>query len=258
MSPRGRTRQKGRRRPTTAAWKLLRGIERGLLMPCLLMVPMICSAQSLTGTTGLLSIPVAHLPSDGTVSVSAGFVNKKYSDYVGGTLHYVPYGGSVVFLPFLELGFRFSRAISEQPQALGDRSVSARVQLLKEGPRRPALLVGAHDFMHSTQSQTSKRFAALYVVASKSLKVHPALPPLALHAGYGTDWIPAHSRQFVGLFGGISIFPAKYLELMLEYDGEIVSVGQRVRLFDHVHLLIGLQNFDVVAATAGFYFSLET
>jgi hypothetical protein len=213
------------------------------------------SAQPLTGTSSVITVPVAYVPPDGTVTIGGGFVHRKYADYTRRRYHYAPYFGSIVFLPFLEVSYRFSRALVDLPFALGDRSVNVRLQLLSERGRRPALLVGAHDFIRTTEGQTNN-FNALYVVASKTFQPAPKLPRLSLHAGYGTDWISARNRKFVGLFGGLAVSPMHGYELLLEYDGDIFSAGQRIRLFDHIEILTALQNFDVFAGGAAFSFSL--
>ena len=212
-------------------------------------------SQPLTGSSSVITIPVAYVPPDGTVTLGGGFVHKKYVDYDIGPHHNALYFGSIVFLPFLEVSYRFSRPLVDVPFALGDRSANVRAQLLAERGHRPAILVGAHDILRTTVGQ-SNYSNALYVVASKSFRPSPKLPRLSLHAGYGTDWISAQNRNFVGVFGGLSVSPLHGYELLLEYDGNIFSVGQRIRVLDRIELLTALQNFIAFSGGVAFSFSL--
>ena len=82
---------------------------------------------------------------------------------------------SIGFLPFLELGFRFNRQQDVERAALGDRLLLVRIQALRESDRRPAITVGAHDFLRSTGVETRK-FNALYLVATKHFE--PAWPKI--------------------------------------------------------------------------------
>lgn len=208
------------------------------------------AAQSLSGTTGLILIPTAELPPDGTVAIGGGIVDRKYSAYKGGTHDYIPYYASITYLPFLEMGFRFSRLVnSEGNQALGDRMVSVRLQVLKEGPRRPAVVLGAHDFLKSSEASTS-RFNVLYAVASKHFDGVPLARRVGLHLGYGSDAMEADSHQFIGVFGGLSASPLPWLDVLAEYDGTSFNVGPRLHVLRYVQVLAALQNFDAWVAGA--------
>jgi len=199
-------------------------------------------AQSLSGTSGLITIPTAEMPPDGTVRVGAGYIPEKYSTYQD-SRPYLPYYASVVFLPFLEVGFRFSRATDDGQKALGDRMLFGRLQFIKEGRRRPALAVGVHDFLRSSEVSTSN-FNALYIVASKNIERFGVIPPTSWHLGYGTDVLDARAHQFVGVFGGATIKPASFVEVMFEYDGAIFTMGPRLSVLRYLHLVAAIQNFD--------------
>jgi hypothetical protein len=212
-------------------------------------------AQAVTGTTSLIMVPTAEVQPDRTLSFGGGFVNRKYTDYLDGSYHYTPYYVSLTYLPFMEVGIRFARAVSPEEQALGDRMVTVRLQLLRERAALPAVVFGVHDLLTSTDSQTNN-FNALYLVGTKHFSGGPFGLPVGLHLGYGTDWIRARSHQFVGVFGGISVSPLRFVDVLLEYDGETVNLGQRLRVLKHVQLLVALQNFDVLAGGVNLYFSL--
>ncbi len=206
------------------------------------------AAQSLTSTTSLVTIPVAGVQPDGTVFLGGGFANRKYTDFVRGKYHYTPYFVSVAYFPFMEVSLRFTRPVGEPDigQDLGDRMMSVRLRLLEEKKGRPALLVGFHDLF----SATSRRFHALYLVASKHVVPHAITGPVGIHIGYGSDMIPARRHQFAGFFGGVSASPLSVLDLLLEYDGAIPTGGVRVTVLNHVQLLAALQNFDTFAGGA--------
>lgn len=188
------------------------------------------------------------MPSDGTISTGVGFIDSKYSTYQEGRA-YVPYYASVVFLPFLEVGFRFSRATGTGQKALGDRMLLGRLQLLRESPKRPALAIGVHDFLRSSEVLTSN-FNALYVVASKNLRRFGSIPPTSYHLGYGTDILNARGYEFVGVFGGVSARPTSFLELMFEYDGATFALGQRLSVLRYLRIVTALQNLDTLVGGA--------
>lgn len=212
------------------------------------------SAQSLTSMTSLVTIPVADVPADGTVSIGGGIINRKYVDYLDGRYHITPYFVSVAYFPFLEVSLRFSRPVGQTGigQDLGDRMISVRLQLLREAGTRPALLVGLHDIV----STTAPRFNALYLVASKHIGSAAVTGPIGIHLGYGTDWYKARHHEFVGLFGGLSISPLSFLDLLLEYDGDIPTGGARLKVFGRLQLLAAMQNFDTFAGGATLSFTL--
>jgi hypothetical protein len=214
------------------------------------------AAQTVTGTNGLVTVPTARMHADGTLALGAGFVNKAYSPYQRGAVDYVPIYASLTIVPSVEVGFRFSRAIdSGEAQALGDRMVLVRVRLVEEGRVLPAVAVGAHDFLRSSGELTNQ-FNALYAVASKR---YVPLIPLAgvvhevdAHVGFGTDALSAIGRQFVGVFGGASVTAytspdgwAQRWELLGEYDGNVVTVGQRLSLCGGLRLTAGVQGLKV-------------
>lgn len=183
------------------------------------------SAQSLTGMTGLITIPTAVMQPDGTVLVGAGRIHREAVTVPDAAHHVAPFYTAITFLPMLELGFRFSPQVGVDRDALGDRTLMARAQVLPERGPWPAVAVGAHDFFKSSGGET-RRYNALYVVASKH--VAPLGVPAAIHLGYGSDVIDAKGHQFVGLFGGVAVQPVRFVEFLAEYDGTQALVGGRV------------------------------
>jgi len=211
-------------------------------------------AQSLPGTSGLVSIPTATIIADGDMAVGVNVIAPRYHEYVAdgfeGAAGIVQFA-TVGFLPFVEVGLRLTRLDSETPQALGDRMVSVRVRVLKERERRPAIALGAHDVVGT------RIFHATYAVASKTIGT--AAGPVGLHLGYGHDvlGLRASGRQFDGLFGGVSLAPRRWLTLMAEYDGERPNAGVRLGPVHGVALLAALQNGDGVSGGVSYTFALH-
>lgn len=214
-------------------------------------------SQSIGGATGLVFVPTARTQPDGTLAIGAGYVSAEYSDYLDGAA-YMPIFASVAFLPSVEVGFRFSRAVNTGiPQALGDRMLFARVRILEESGALPALAVGAHDFLRSSSNQTNQ-FAALYGVASKRVDFRSLgfIQNVDLHLGLGTDWIGGEDNQFVGPFGGMALAfvdadtgALRRVDALIEYDSRTVNAGARLGLGSVLDLTAALQGLK--APTVG-------
>jgi len=234
--------------------------KKGLLaLGIMLMVPGLCqpgAAQSLTGTTGLVTIPTAEMPEDRSLAFGVSFFSKKFQPYGRRQYHLIPYFASIGYLPFLEVGLRATRRLDlGRGEGLGDRMVSARLRLLSQRNRTPALVLGVHDFLTGSDGQTT-HFNALYLVASRHFRLAPLASEVGLHLGYGTDWMKARHYQFVGLFGGVSVSPTSDLTLMLEYDSERFSGGLRMMVLDHVALLAAWQGFAVFSGGVSYRLKL--
>lgn len=206
-----------------------------------LLGPGVVYSQSTTGVTGLLLVPTARMQPDGSVGITYGHVDRRYSEYMDGQYGYSALSGSVTFLPFVEVAFRFSNVDSPEPQALGDRMLMVRLQLMNEKGYRPAVLVGAHDFLKSSANETSN-FHSMYAVVSKRIRVLPF--SIDAHLGYGTAAFEAKHTQFQGVFGGVSFPVVRMGELLFEYDARVTTVGARVHLFDHIYVQGGFQQLN--------------
>ncbi|HEX6373199.1 MAG TPA: YjbH domain-containing protein [Longimicrobium sp.] len=212
------------------------------------------SSQALPGTSGLVSIPTATIAADGDLTAGMNRIAPGYRDYHSGRADenaVIAQFATVGFLPFVEVGLRLTRIADVPRQALGDRMVSVRVRLLKEGAYRPAVAVGVHDIVGT------RRFHATYAVASKTAAT--VAGAVGLHVGYGHDvlGLRARGRQFDGLFGGVSVAPHRWITLVAEYDGERPSTGVRLGPVHGVALLAALQNFDAVSGGVSYTFALR-
>jgi len=188
-------------------------------------------AQSLTGTTGLVTIPTASMPDDGALTVGMNLLDRRYDVPRKEHAALVQFA-SVGFLPFVEVDLRLTRSLGVPRQALGDRMVSVRVRLLKERARAPALVVGAQDLVGT------RRHHAVYVVGSKAVRLAPLPGEVGVHLGYGGDWLRARGHEFVGVFGGLSVSPRPWLAVLLEHDAERLNAGLRLRPSKRVAILV--------------------
>lgn len=212
------------------------------------------AAQSLVGTTGLVSIPTASMPADGTVSLGVSLLDERYHGYAQekqqGHNMLVQFA-SVGFLPFVEVGLRLTRGVDVPQQAIGDRMVSVRLRVLKEGARTPAVVVGVHDIVGT------RYFHAEYVAASKHVSTPRGV--VALHVGYGGDFssVRARARQFVGGFGGISVAPRPWVTLMAEHDSERVNAGLRLHVW-RMQVLAAAHGLDRFSGVISYTHRLPT
>jgi hypothetical protein len=219
-----------------------------------------CVAQSLTGTSGLVTIPSAELPKDGEVIFGLNAGNKKYNVRNPGKFHHYSYYATIGYLPFLEVSLRLTRhtnfSWSFGDEGLGDRMASVRLRVMKEKKYTPSLVLGVHDVFSAFEKTKVVYFNALYIVGSKTIKPMNSPFRFGLHMGYGTDRMKAKHHEFVGLFGGLSIGYKDFLSFMVEQDTEKFNGGVRLDLFRHVQILAALLNFDSFSGGVSFRFAL--
>ena len=208
-------------------------------------------AQSLTGTTGLVSIPTAEIPEDRSIAFGVNLVNRAFMDpYLSGQHHGRLYYVSLGYLPFLEVDLRFTRASNTPPRSVGDRMVSARLQLVKEQTKLPALVLGGQDIMGT------RKFHALYLVASKNVHLPRLDTPLGVHLGYASKILDAQHHQFAGLFGGLSFSPAPFLTFMLEYDSRHFNGGLRTVVIEPLAVIVALHDSGTLSGGVSYTLKL--
>jgi hypothetical protein len=212
------------------------------------------SAQTLTGSSGLVSIPTATLARDGQITVGVHLIAPHYHEYYGRTFEenaaQVRFA-TIGFLPFVEVGLRLTHMNGGVPQGIGDRMVSVRVRLLKEGERLPSVAIGAHDIVGT------RLFHATYVVATKSIGTPAGAAGVTVGYGHDVLGLRAKGRQFDGLFGGMSLAPHRWVTLLAEYDGERPNAGVRLGPVHGVALLAALQNGDGFSGGVSYTFALH-
>jgi hypothetical protein len=212
------------------------------------------AAQALPGTSGLVSVPTAAITADGDLTAGVNLVAPHYHEYYGSTFEenvaQVRFA-TIGFLPFVEVGLRLTHMNGGVPQGIGDRMVSVRVRLVKEGERLPAVAVGAHDIVGT------RLFHATYVVATKTIGTPAGAAGVTVGYGHDLLGLRAKGRQFDGVFGGVSLAPRSWITLLAEYDGERPNAGVRLGPLHGVALLAALQNGDGFSGGMSYTFALH-
>lgn len=232
-----------------------------ILAVLMLATPERAGTQSLNGTTGLITIPTAEMLNDGQIRFGANYTDRKYNPRSPEHNQH-RYFVTMEYLPFLEVSLRLTRNRGmrlENPEGQewpGDRGASARLRILREKGVRPALVLGAHDFLSAFGGSEAVWFNALYLAGSKNLRCGEGPITLGLTLGYGTDRMKANHHEFAGLFGGLSMEYKDRSALLLEYDAEKINGGVRVELFRHVRIMLAFLHMESPCGGASYAFSL--
>ncbi|MDP4885364.1 MAG: YjbH domain-containing protein, partial [Flavobacteriaceae bacterium] len=210
------------------------------------------SAQSLTGTRGLVKIPTGRMYPDNTLVVGAGYVppgifKKTYGPYWGQASGNAGLNTFVTanILPFVEVMFRYSHEFNMQSNPLTqyfpDRMFTVRVQGLKETKYFPAVVLGLQDVSGAFDlSLKTASYSATYFVGTKNFEFGNYSVDTSL--GYSFDFRGIPARDFRGLFGGIEVFTpyADYMSLMWEHDSQYMNVGVNGYFWKRLHVTVGL------------------
>ena len=206
-------------------------------------------AQSLMGTTGLVTIPTARMQQDGTLSVGVSYFDKKHQQYFEGTKNIGMAYLNITLLPFLELVMRVNRPVPYHSEYTVDRTPMVRFRVLKERKYLPAVAVGVHD-VASTESSGTVHFNATYVVLSKKIS------DFDFHFGYAPEIMEARYYQLSGPFGGVAYSPHRAISLLAEYDTRNVNAGVQFLLLKHLGIHLATINFDSWALGVNFKVTL--
>lgn len=209
-------------------------------------------SQSLTGVSGLVTIPSAEVMRDGEFSIGVNYSPREIlrdNSFDYNSLLIFAMGS---YLPFLELGLRSTYPLQFKEHAIGDRMPIVRIKIFSEKEFWPSVLVGFHDFLSAYGGNSAVHFNSLYLVMTKNF--YNGM--IGTTVGYGSDIMKADAHQFVGIFGGINIRILKNFEVMAEYDGTHTNGGLRVKLFDHISLLGGWLRWKYFSGGAGVSFGL--
>jgi hypothetical protein len=214
-------------------------------------------AQSLNGMTGLFNIPTAHMQDDGTLMLSAHYMDRDYGAYKYSKDAEFDYdaltnSATVTFLPWLEAQFRYThllgREISQAESYFPDRMMSVRVQAFDGSDREwwPSVVIGFEDIAAVLGASSPSYYASNYLVLSRRFDVEGWKIDATLGYGFSPKfpWMtrtPSRLQQ-KGLFGGIAIGHAflRDTELLIEHDSYRWNVATRTRLFGRWQLLAGL------------------
>jgi hypothetical protein len=209
-----------------------------------------CYGQSLSGNTGLATIPTARMQEDGSLSFGFSYFDKKHQQYFEGTKDFGAAYVNLTFLPFLEVVLRVNRPIPFHSTYTVDRFPMVRLRVLNEKKYLPAVALGINDFA-STSSWGTVHFNATYLVMSKKVAAFD------FHLGYAPVIMKALYYQLDGLFGGIAYTPHKSVNLFAEYDTRYVNAGLQYLFLKHFSISLATINFDSYAAGMNFKIFLK-
>ncbi|MFC2136265.1 YjbH domain-containing protein [Bacteroidota bacterium] len=219
-------------------------------------------AQSLTGPSGLFTIPTADILNDGRIFIGANYQDRKYVEYSNYERDILTGSASISFLPFLEITIRGTRRLNipDTEKHVMDRFIGVKYKFFNEGKYFPSLTVGLNNPLNADPA--ANHFNSSYIVATKNIESNILVDNISLTLGYGSDFIDATDYQFIGIFGGASIdlyltqSGESSVSFMVEYDADRLNGGVRLTLFDHVNILAGMIGFDSFSGGIGILFNL--
>ncbi|MFK7944038.1 MAG: YjbH domain-containing protein [Paracoccaceae bacterium] len=142
------------------------------LIPCAAQaedpVPQPRPTHNLFGMTGLIDLPSADMQPDGQLTATAGY----FHGFLRNTV-------SAQFLPGVEVAFRYSILEDLSVNSdLFDRSFDAKIRLLQETDKWPAVAIGLQDFLGTGV------FSSEYLVATKGFETE-TLGTFSITGGLG-------------------------------------------------------------------------
>ena len=222
------------------------------------------NAQSLTGTRGLIKAPTARMYESGTLAIGMGYVPAKFykrtfNDWYGREQfqgYRTGNAGLTTFITvnltsFMEVMFRYTHElnmeVSPQTTYFPDRMFTARFKLLKEKKNRPSIVLGLQDFTEALGSSSCTgcaNFTATYLVGSKLFNYKEFSFDVSF--GYAADLFDLPAKDMKGFFGGVEIKYSEFenAQLLLDYDTQSFNIGLQGYLFNRIHTVIGLMDFE--------------
>ncbi len=204
------------------------------------------SAQYSMGNTGLLNIPSADMQETGTFMGGGNFLPQQMMPFDYNTGNYFV---NITFLSVLELSYRCT--LLKRPRTYDkkrgyyqqDRSVTARIRLLKKRKWYPSIVIGTND---PWRDMGNNYFASVYGVMTKGFSLTDG-DRLAFTTGYYMPLNKFHVQK--GVFGGISYSPVfcRQIYVMVEYDSKGFNAGISAKLWKHISLHIFTREFSCVS-----------
>jgi len=233
-------------------------ILSGALICCF---PVFLPGQSSSGIPGYIRIPTATLNPDGTFFIGASFLPKQHLAYTNYQYDAATAFTSLTFLPFIEVDFRFTRQLNlpSYNSHVSDRMPSIRVRLFKERKWIPSVVIGVNDFLTSIESGNARHFQSSYLVISKGFFIPPLDFFVETTVGYGSNWLISRNYELAGFFGGILLNwkKIKWINLMADYDSEVISAGLEAIFFRHLFLKAGFVNIDSFTGCISYHIYLK-
>ena len=228
-----------------------------LILIVLLLIGGVVSAQSVTGTSGLIHIPSARMLEDGQLVIGAAFIPKPYFTRTYGPGRenirlnpglntYVTYA----LFPFMEVMFRYTHElnvpVTMETRYFPDRMFGFRARLLKEKKYFPALVLGLQDAsaIFGETCLSCSNYSATYFVGSKNIKT--GFGNFDLSIGYAFDFKELKAKDYKGVFGGVSFTSSFYddLSILFEHNSKGINMGLKLNLISKFNLMFGFWNLD--------------
>ncbi len=225
------------------------------------LIPFGLQGQSTSGIPGYIRIPTATLNRDGTFFIGTSFLPKNYLEYSKYQYDAGTAFVSITFLPFVEVDFRFTRQLNypNYKSHVSDRMPSIRFRLFKEKKWIPSVVVGVQDFLTSIESGDARHFQSSYLVVTKGFHILPLELNIETTAGYGANWLVSRNYELLGFWGGICLNwnKVQWINLMIDYDGNVVSTGIEAKCFQHLFIKAGFVDFNSFTGCISYHIYLK-
>jgi hypothetical protein len=205
-------------------------------------------APSLTGTTGLIGIPVPYVTPEGTLSFGYSHIPAEWAYEGREALPNDYWYLTVGMLPWLETSLRATvlpgeYLIEDVPVDAVDRMGSLRIQ--SPWPRGRTTLGAGIDDIRGT-----RRFHSLYIVGAQSFEPNFTSMGGEVVLGYGLRTLSAPRYLLDGVFGGVRLRLTPWAFAMAEHDSEKWNGGLRVVAFSRLSGQLTWLNFESFSAGA--------
>lgn len=218
----------------------------------LIMAPFFTFAQQTLGTTGTLNAPSARMQKDKTVLLGGNFLHEKSTPQSLFTYNTFNYFLNATLLPFFEVSYTCTLIKATDnfiPEKKGrfvnqDRSMSARLSVLKERKFLPAIVVGGNDILSSVSNRklkvtSNQYFSRIYIAFSKKFMIRKEEIDVHLSGIY------YRQQKWKGdcISAAISYTPSitRNLNFIVEYDSRWFNIGANYLVFNHLFLQAYLQ-----------------
>jgi hypothetical protein len=191
--------------------------------------------------TGLVNVPTADVLPDGVMRFGAGVVDEEWAYQGRHLMNNEVWFMAIGFLPRLEASLRATvlpevKLLESEDAPAVDRLASARLQLVSESGRRPAVAAGIDDV------RGTRLFHSLYVVATESLRGEA--PQVRLTAGFAPAWLDARAHVLDGAFGGVELGLCPWATALLDFDTEKWNSGLALTAFGRLSAQLVLLHLD--------------
>lgn len=219
---------------------------------------------NVSGKPGLLYIPTARVPADGTFWAGATYAPQRYSFRMNGQFSETIYFVNLALLPRLELNINLLNMNGNIPygqRGIGDRQIDVKYAFLTEKKFRPSAA-----FILSAPFGIDNSLETIALVATKNLNLGKRFTA-EVTAGMGSPYYVFRDernlqnrdifsgfsfrdkrersyRYLAGPFGGVALRYQKKAGLLAEWDSQHFNAGAYVTLFRHWTLQAGLLNGD--------------